>query len=63
MKRRMGKGKKSKSVDMTGKSNEPFAKKAKKPEPDDKPHMPVGKPSANKNVPSARMKRLAGVKI
>jgi len=65
--RRMKKSKgKSKSVNMMGKSNEPFAKKAKKPEPDDKPHVRPLAPSTNKNMAkshSARAKRLTGLML
>lgn len=57
--------KKSKSVNMMGKSAIPFAKKAKKPEADDKPHVKAGTPSTNKNAPkgkqAARVKRLTGL--
>ena len=58
--------KKAKSMPVDGKSNEPFAKKAKKPEPDDKPHDRIGTPSINKNQRNAhskRTQRLAGVKL
>lgn len=72
MKRRMKKGKNipikdaPKSMNMMG--AEPFKKKAKKPEPDDKPtqHQRVGHPSINKNqknAHSSRVKRLTGVRL
>jgi hypothetical protein len=63
MKRKM---KKAKSVSMMGKSNEPFMKKAKKPEADDKPHSRPGPASTNKNMgtmKSPRVKRLTGTLI
>lgn len=65
MKRRMKKDR-AKSMPMDGKSNEPFMKKAKKPENDDKPHVRVGAPSVNKNsrkAHSERVKRLTGVRL
>ena len=66
MKRRMKAAKKSKSVNMMGKSREPFAKKAKKPEADEKPFLRRGTSSTNKNMrqsKSARVRRLAGTLI
>lgn len=55
---------KSKSVSMMGKSNAPFAKNVKKPEPDDKPHTKAGAASTNKNkAKSARTKRLTGLML
>jgi hypothetical protein len=57
----------AKSVSMMGKSNEPFARKAKKAENDDKPHVKPGAPSVNKNMArgkqAARVKRLTGMML
>lgn len=58
------KGKKSKSMSMMG--GKPFAKSAKKPEPDDKPHTKAGPPSVNKNTSvkqNARVKKLTGLML
>jgi hypothetical protein len=63
VKRRTGK---AKSVSMMGKSNEPFARKAKKPEGDDKPHVKPGAPSTDRNARSQhskRTKRLTGLML
>lgn len=60
----MRRGKKAKSVSMMG--GKPFAKSAKKPEPDDKPHMKAGPPSVNKNTAvkkNARVKKLTGLML
>ncbi len=58
---------KAQTVSMTGKgpaANEPWMKKAKKSEPDNKPIIKPGPPSVNKNIVKNRVeKRLAGVKI
>jgi len=69
MKRRMKKGgsrdakikDKAKSVNMM--SGAPFRKRAKKPTADDAPHSRPLARSVNKNVPSARVKKLAGVTL
>jgi len=57
---------KAKSVSMTGGSNAPFVRNAKKPESDDKPHVRPGPASTNRNAQSQhskRVKRLTGLML